>query len=133
MHVYKVIAIPNPQVVSMDLPHPLPAVALSGHRVFLSSNPPCDTSMIPLVGRKSIWDRCVYFGPSPPSCALEPHHARPFRALDAVLDVDPPVQLVHLPPYPRHLVLEVDLVAQDFSGLGMDAERVQGTADDAGR
>jgi hypothetical protein len=45
------------------------------------------------------------------------HHARVLRPLDGEVDVDPAVQLIHLPADPGDLVLEVDLVTQVFPGF----------------
>ena len=55
--------------------------------------------------------------PRPPK-TLEPHRARVLGAFDLEADINPAMQLVHLSPDPRHLMREVDLVAQVLSRLG---------------
>lgn len=63
--------------------------------------------------------------PCPPY-ALKPHDPRPLCSLDGEMDVNPPMQLVHLAPYPWKLVPEVYLLAEfTFSDLRR-AEGVEG-------
>lgn len=58
--------------------------------------------------------------------ASEAHGGRGAGALDGKLDVDVPPQLVHLAGYPRDLVLEVDLVAEDVARALVRPQGVQG-------
>lgn len=52
-------------------------------------------------------------------------------SLDLKMDINFPMQHVHLPPDPWHLAGEVDLLAEFFPGFGGGAERVHGRGDDA--
>ena len=48
------------------------------------------------------------------------------------MDINPSVELVHLSPDPRHLVREVDLVAEELARGGRGAKGVHGGGDDGG-
>lgn len=61
---------------------------------------------------------------------LEPHPSRSLGALDLELDVNPALKLVHLSPDPRHLMSEVDLIAQVLPRFGGCAQGVHRGRDD---
>ena len=55
---------------------------------------------------------------------LKPHRPPPPRSLDRKTNINPPMQLVHLAPYPGHLTREIDLVSKHLSRLRARPERI---------
>ena len=62
--------------------------------------------------------------------AAKIHHPTPLGPLDGEMDIDPPLQLIHLPPYPRELIPEVNLIAEFLPAELARAQRVQRRGDD---
>jgi hypothetical protein len=58
--------------------------------------------------------------------ALKPHRPTVLLSLYLKLNVNSAMQLVHLPPDPRHFVGKVDFISQILTSFGGGAERVQG-------
>src|SRR5262249_51649293 len=67
---------------------------------------------------------------SRPSFTPKPHHSHPSRPLHFKTNVNPPMQLINTPPYPRYLPRKINLLTQDLLGRATHPHCIQGALHD---